>query len=82
MLRFKCGHIYCKACWATYLTTQIMDEGRSQSISCISPDCEILVDDDTVRQLVTDPAVILRYEKLELNSYIQASYSYTLFKVH
>jgi len=66
-----CGHFYCTECWIEYLTTKIMDEGASQMIEC--PGCNIVVDDQTVMKLITDPSVKLKYQHLITNSFVQCN---------
>ena len=66
-----CGHLYCNQCWTEYLTTKIMDEGASQMIEC--PGCNIVVDDQTVMKLITDPSVKLKYQHLITNSFVQCN---------
>ena len=70
MTGLECGHLYCTACWAEYLTTKIMDEGASQMIECPG-NCEILVDDLTVVNLVKEPRVRVKYQHLITNSFVQ-----------
>jgi len=66
-----CGHFYCTECWIEYLTTKIMDEGASQMIEC--PGCNIVVDDQTVMKLITDPIVKEKYQHLITNSFVQCN---------
>ncbi|KAG8197870.1 hypothetical protein JTE90_024269 [Oedothorax gibbosus] len=69
MTSLACGHRYCNECWKTYLSTKIMDEGEVQSISCFTLGCDILVDDQTIMELV-DPTVKSKYQYLITNSFI------------
>lgn len=69
MTGLECGHLYCTSCWVEYLTTKIMDEGASQSIECPG-DCNILVDDVTVVNLVKEQKVKLKYQHLITNSFV------------
>jgi len=73
MTGLECGHFYCKQCWTEYLSTKIMDEGASQSIECPGSSCDILVDDQTVMNLVKDSRIKLKYQQLITNSFVQAS---------
>lgn len=72
MTGLECGHLYCTSCWTQYLTTKIMDEGASQMIECPG-NCDILVDDITVMDLVKDQKVRLKYQHLITNSYVQCN---------
>jgi len=67
----ECGDFYCTQCWIEYLTTKIMDEGASQMIEC--PGCNIVVDDQTVMKLITDPIVKEKYQHLITNSFVQCN---------
>lgn len=66
-----CGHRFCKDCWTNYLTTKIIEEGMGNKISCAAHSCDILVDDQTVVNLVNDPKVKLRYQHLITNSFVE-----------
>ena len=66
----ECGHSYCNKCWLQYLTGKIMDLGLSQIIACPTSGCNILVEDQMVFDLVTDPEVRLRYQTLIANSFV------------
>jgi ariadne-1 len=72
MTGLECGHLYCTACWTEYLTTKIMDEGASQMIECPGS-CKIVVNDQTVMQLITDGRVKLKYQHLITNSFVQCN---------
>ncbi|GIY44975.1 e3 ubiquitin-protein ligase arih1 [Caerostris darwini] len=70
MTSLACGHRYCTECWSIYLTTKIMDQGEVQSIPCFAVDCDIIVDDQTIMNLLVDPKVKLRYQYLITNNFI------------
>jgi len=69
MRGLECGHLYCNKCWSEYLTTKIVDEGASQMIECPG-NCNIIVDDQTVMSIITDPRVKLKYQHLITNSFV------------
>ncbi len=71
MAGLECGHRYCHDCWSGYLTTSIVDEGKSQTIQCPDPECKNLVDDETVMRLVGDGSVRTKYQSLISRSYVQ-----------
>lgn len=73
MTGLECGHRFCKACWREYLTTKIMEEGLGQSIACAAHQCDILVDDVTVMNLITEPRVKLKYQVLITNSFVECN---------
>ncbi|XP_046912406.1 E3 ubiquitin-protein ligase arih1l isoform X2 [Dermatophagoides farinae] len=73
MTGLGCEHRFCRECWTNYLTTKIMEEGQGQSICCAAHNCDILVDDQTVFNLVNDPKVKLRYQHLITNSFVECN---------
>lgn len=68
-----CGHEFCRNCWCQYLTVKIMDEGMGQTISCAAHGCDILVDDATVMNLITEPRVRLKYQQIITNSFVDCN---------
>ncbi|GBM64165.1 E3 ubiquitin-protein ligase ARIH1 [Araneus ventricosus] len=70
MTSLACGHRYCTECWTIYITTKIMDQGEVQSIPCFAVGCDILVDDQTIMNLLVDPKVKLKYQYLITNNFI------------
>ena len=73
MKSLECGHLYCTKCWTEYLTNKIVDEGASQMIECMQGSCNIIVDDQTVMNLITDARVKLKYQHLITNSFVQCN---------
>ncbi|XP_064102136.1 E3 ubiquitin-protein ligase arih1-like [Macrobrachium nipponense] len=73
MTGIECGHRFCTSCWTEYLTTKIIDEGMGQTISCAAHACSILVDDQTVMRLITDPKVKLKYQHLITKSFVECN---------
>lgn len=69
LIGLGCGHLFCRKCWITYLSTKIIEDGQS-SITCAALECNMLVDDQTILTLVTDRQVKLVYQKLITNSYV------------
>ena len=63
----ECGHLFCTQCWTEYLTTKIVDEGASQMIECRGA-CNIVVDDQTVMNLITDPRYLVDNGKYLMKS--------------
>ena len=68
----KCGHVFCTACWAEYLSTKIVQDGVSLSIQCPHSDCRVLADDDTVLRLLGDSSggQAEKYQLLITNSLV------------
>lgn len=73
MTGLQCGHRFCKSCWVEYLTTKIMEEGLCKSIACAAHGCDILVDDVTVMNLLTEPRVRTKYQQLITNSFVECN---------
>lgn len=73
MTGIACGHRFCTECWKEYLTSKIMDQGMCQIIACAAHGCDILVDDQTVMSLITDPKVKLKYQHLITNSFVECN---------
>lgn len=73
MTGLECGHEFCSTCWARYLTTKIMDEGMGQTIACAAHGCDILVDDESIMNLIADPKVKLKYQQLITNSFVECN---------
>ena len=66
-----CGHQFCNYCWQYYLTNKIMEEGECDTITCAAHNCDILVDDETVLQHVTDVTTRRRYQQLITNKFVE-----------
>ena len=54
----RCGHLFCKECWATYLTGKITSEGQSV-IRCMGERCKTVVD-ETFLKVFVDMDVVQR----------------------
>lgn len=73
MTGIDCGHRFCRCCWDLYLTTKIMFEGANQMISCPASKCNILVDDDSVMNLVSNSDVKAKYQHLMANNFVECN---------
>ena len=73
MFGLDCDHHYCKACWKAYLTNKIMSEGSVVAITCAQTDCNVVVDDEQIQQLITDPKVRAKYVRLTTDSYVETN---------
>eukprot|EP00164_Ancoracysta_twista_P002815 GFYU01003744.1.p1 GENE.GFYU01003744.1~~GFYU01003744.1.p1 ORF type:complete len:505 (-),score=117.93 GFYU01003744.1:15-1529(-) len=49
-----CGHFFCQDCYAQYMTMKV-EEGQS-TITCPTPDCYVVVDEDLVKACVDEKA--------------------------
>lgn len=73
LIGLGCNHAFCNDCWVMYLSTKIMEEGQSGRITCPTFNCNTLIDDRTVLDLVSDRRVKLRYQQLITNSYVECN---------
>lgn len=73
MAGLACGHLFCPFCWQTYVTTKIMEDGEADSISCPAESCPILVDDEMVLRMVSEPDVRAKYRRLMTNNFVNHS---------
>ncbi|XP_064632911.1 potential E3 ubiquitin-protein ligase ariadne-2-like [Lineus longissimus] len=64
-----CGHLFCKDCWEMHFMTQI-NQGISTGIECMGKDCNVLVPEDFVMQLVNKPECRDRYQQLGFRDHI------------
>ncbi|KAH9842518.1 uncharacterized protein C8Q71DRAFT_793976 [Rhodofomes roseus] len=70
IFRSRCGHEFCEACWATYVTGKVKEEGQCL-FNCMQDGCRIVVDEPSIEKLVAKP-VFERYRELLLQSYVGA----------
>lgn len=70
MFEVDCGHRFCYNCWNEYLTTQIVESGLAEAISCAAHNCSILLDDETVLKLVKDSKVKTKYQQIVINNFV------------
>ncbi|OAY76225.1 putative E3 ubiquitin-protein ligase ARI2, partial [Ananas comosus] len=67
-----CGHFYCNGCWTEYFIIQIK-EGQSRHITCMTPTCKAICDEDVVRNFVSTSHqdIVDRFDRFLLESYIE-----------
>ncbi|CAG8747926.1 2250_t:CDS:1, partial [Funneliformis mosseae] len=51
-LALSCGHRFCRNCYEQYLTQKIKEEGESRRILCMANNCNVIVDEKTVKLAV------------------------------
>ena len=73
MFGLDCGHHYCKGCWNQYLTNKIISEGSVIAIKCAQTECNVVVDDDQIMELISDPLVRAKYQRLTTDSYVESN---------
>ncbi|TFY60247.1 hypothetical protein EVJ58_g5278 [Rhodofomes roseus] len=54
IFRSRCGHEFCEACWATYVTGKVKEEGQCL-FNCMQDGCRIVVDEPSIEKLVAKP---------------------------
>lgn len=69
----ECGHKFCRGCWNHYLTQKIAEEGLSQSIMCLEPNCEMLVDDENVLMWIDDSTVLAKYNRSMAEDFVMVT---------
>ena len=57
-------------CWGVHCETQI-STGVTTSLSCMMPECEVILDEDLVLAHVTNPALRERYIHLSFIDYVR-----------
>jgi len=65
-----CRHKFCKGCWQLHFEIQIQ-QGVSTTMGCMSPGCDILVEEDLVLSNVTKAGVAERYKHLSFLDYVR-----------
>eukprot|EP01006_Ploeotia_vitrea_P037404 TRINITY_DN66126_c0_g1_i1.p1 TRINITY_DN66126_c0_g1~~TRINITY_DN66126_c0_g1_i1.p1 ORF type:complete len:673 (-),score=102.88 TRINITY_DN66126_c0_g1_i1:1202-3199(-) len=64
----SCGHIFCKDCWTTYITTKVK-EGQSRDLRCMGFKCTLKVDDAVILNFVDDETKT-KFTRALVESYI------------
>lgn len=67
----RCGHGFCRDCWEQYLSLKIK-EGEAGEIQCPDFNCNLLVDEHAVKQLVS-VEIYERYQSFLLRSFVEAN---------
>ncbi|CAG2123485.1 unnamed protein product, partial [Medioppia subpectinata] len=73
MTSISCGHEFCVYCWRQYLTNKIISEGVCNAISCAQNGCDIIVDDNTIHNIIEEPKVLVKYRYLMTNSFVASN---------
>lgn len=55
-LALSCGHRFCVTCYQHYLLQKIREEGESRRIQCPQDGCNVIVDEATVKLIVSKEA--------------------------
>ncbi|KAK3787917.1 hypothetical protein RRG08_008051 [Elysia crispata] len=70
-LSLACGHMFCRECWDMHFQTQIQD-GVTTGIECMGKECSILVPEDFVFEVLTQPKLRDKYSKFSFNDLIKS----------
>ncbi|XP_063972023.1 potential E3 ubiquitin-protein ligase ariadne-2 isoform X2 [Diachasmimorpha longicaudata] len=65
-----CGHSFCKDCWCMHFEVQI-SQGISTDIGCMAQNCDVLVPEDFVLQLLTKPSMRDKYQHFAFRDYVK-----------
>ncbi|XP_041348541.1 potential E3 ubiquitin-protein ligase ariadne-2-like [Gigantopelta aegis] len=66
----NCGHMFCQSCWDMHFQVQIK-EGLTTGIECMGNDCTVLVPEDFLCSILSDPTFRDRYSKLSFNDLVK-----------
>ncbi|KAF5188565.1 E3 ubiquitin-protein ligase arih1, partial [Thalictrum thalictroides] len=67
-----CGHLFCRSCWNSYISTSINDGPGCLMLRCPDPSCGAAVGQEMINVLVSDEAKA-KYARYLLRSYVEAS---------
>ncbi|KAK6621991.1 putative E3 ubiquitin-protein ligase ariadne-2 [Polyplax serrata] len=65
-----CGHQFCRECWSQHFEVQIR-QGISTGIGCMAKDCEVLVTEDFVLNLLTRSSTRKKYQEFAFRDYVK-----------
>jgi len=66
-----CGHLFCRDCWVLYLQHQIQ-AGLTTAIECMGKDCCLLVDEDFVMGLLSNPMLRDKYQEFSFSDHVKS----------
>eukprot|EP01119_Soliformovum_irregulare_P021754 TRINITY_DN730_c0_g1_i2.p1 TRINITY_DN730_c0_g1~~TRINITY_DN730_c0_g1_i2.p1 ORF type:complete len:592 (-),score=120.57 TRINITY_DN730_c0_g1_i2:10-1785(-) len=67
--KLNCGHQFCNECWTRHVSLKI-NEGQSRRIHCMSPKCNVVLDETLVPKFI-DKQSHARYVNSLLDSYVE-----------
>lgn len=70
-LNFLCGHQFCDTCCCQYFEEKILNDGEAIRIQCPHTNCKMLVDDETILNLISEKAVN-RWEMLIAQKFVMS----------
>lgn len=69
----NCGHLFCTACWTQYLNTKIFEDDCGEMLLCAAYECNALLDDTMVLNLITEKRIKDKFEVAILSSFVQCN---------
>lgn len=70
-LGVACGHLFCRDCWDMHFQTQIQD-GITIGIACMAKECPVLVTEDFVCKILSQPKLRDKYSKFSFTDLIKS----------
>nr|GEW72627.1 probable E3 ubiquitin-protein ligase ARI2 [Tanacetum cinerariifolium] len=72
MTKMDCNHCFCNNCWTEHFMIKI-NEGQSRRISCMTYKCDVICEEDKIREYVSekDPELANKFDRFLLESYIE-----------
>jgi len=65
----RCGHRFCADCWSQHIET-LVQEGRSTDIECMAVDCNVILPEDMVLDLITKSQIREKYQRFAFEEYV------------
>jgi ariadne-2 len=67
----SCAHSFCKGCWSMHFEIQVA-QGISTQIRCMANECDVLVPEDLVLNLVSRPQIRDKYQQFAFQDYVKS----------
>ncbi|GKC75882.1 zinc finger, C6HC-type containing protein [Tanacetum coccineum] len=68
----RCGHVFCRVCWTSYVKTAINDSPRCKTLKCPEPSCHVAVSPGMVNVLVEGKEQ-RNYDMFWFRSYVESN---------
>ncbi|CAO4367289.1 unnamed protein product [Caenorhabditis nigoni] len=72
LVGLSCGHLACSKCWKAYITEKIVD-GRQSEIECLASKCDLLIEDEKIRTILSDSLVLDAYDYHKVNGFVMTN---------
>ncbi|KAK2189848.1 hypothetical protein NP493_95g01008 [Ridgeia piscesae] len=67
----SCGHRFCRECWQMHFQVQIQN-GVSTELECMGKDCNVLMPEDFVLSIVTNPRLRDKYQEYGFQDHVKS----------